>query len=170
MRKIHLDMDGVLVDLESSVIEATGYRWGEISSTKMWRIITERRPDIFASARPRYDAYELVSGVLDFAFKYRMQVEILTAIPRVTTFPEAESQKRFWIKYHFPFLLDVFKIGPRAPDKKNHARLGDILIDDSTLNTRDWGNAGGIAIRHVSAEESLKQLHTSGYRYMKLFH
>lgn len=169
MNTIHLDMDGVLADLNTEVRKATGYVWGELPSKKMWQLIRTNNPTLFLDARPLPDSFELVEGVLEYAVKYGMQVEILTAIPVLTSMPTAEMDKRLWLSENFPELIPKkFKIGPHAKDKHKHAVLGDILIDDSHLNIRDWAKVGGVAIMHKNAQESLNQLKTSKYRQMKL--
>ena len=168
MKTIHMDMDGVIVNLTAAVLKATGYRWGEISSTKMWKKLKLETPDLFLIAEPMPDARVLVDGVLKYADEHDMVVEILTAVPLMVTFPAAGDDKYKWLERHFPELAaKKFKTGPRAPDKCKHAVVGDILIDDSPLNIRDWARVGGISIFHKSAKESLARLHTSGYRRMK---
>lgn len=169
MKTIHLDLDGVLVNFTDAVFDVTGHRWGEMSSTKIWKKIRARAPDIFAIAKPMPDANVLVDGVLEFADRHGMVVEILTAVPLLETFSQAEADKIRWIELNFPVLTSrKFKTGPKATDKHKHAEVGDILIDDSHLNIRDWARVGGIPIHHVSAEESLSRLRTIGFRRMKM--
>lgn len=163
-------MDGVLVNLEDVVLEATGYVWGQISSSYLWKQIRENASDLFVRAKPMDDAADLVDGVLKYAAEHNMVVEILTAVPMLETFPAAAEQKCEWLQRHFPELASLkFKTGPHAIDKHKHAVIGDVLIDDSKLNIRDWSHVGGIAIHHVSADESIKRLKTSGWRRMKMW-
>ena len=77
---------------------------------------------------------------------------ILTAIPRRTSVPTAEADKRWWCN---AMKDEVFGgeqpevlIGPYSRDKQDHCNPGDILIDDRMSNITEWSNAGGIAIYH----------------------
>lgn len=159
-RIIHLDMDGVIVNLNKLIKERTGTTWDEQpSSSAMWRIIREKVPNLFEEADPMPDAKMLVNGVLQFAKKHHLTVEMLTAVPRLATFPQAIPQKQAWLKQHFPELAALkFKTGPHSKDKWNHATPGDVLIDDNHMNIAQWAEVGGIAILHVNAVTSLSIL------------
>ena len=153
-------MDGVIVNLDKLVRERTGTTWDEQpSSSAMWRLIREKAPNLFEEADPLPDAKILVDGVLAFAKKHGMVVEMLTAIPRLATFPLAVAQKQAWLKQYFPELSVLkFKTGPHSKDKWNHASPGDILIDDNHMNIEQWAAVGGIAILHINAASSLQKL------------
>lgn len=159
---LNLDLDGVIVDLDTLVRERTGTHWKEQpSSSKMWAIIREVIPDMFVIANPMKDAKQLVAGVLAFADENGLTVEILTAVPKLATFPQAVEQKKQWLSMHFPELAALkFKIGPHAVDKQKHAGPGDILIDDNHMNIEQWDAAGGIAIYHKNATSSLAALYS----------
>ena len=154
-RTIHLDMDGVLVDLEGTYFNISGNKREDFSSKNdFWRDISKYQ-DLFAIADPMHDAEILVSALKI----YDVNIEILTAIPLRSTFPTAEQDKENWIKEYFPYNWK-FKIGPHARDKKNHCRPGDILIDDHKPNIDDWIEAGGIGILHTSALSTIEVIST----------
>ena len=159
-RTLNLDMDGVIVNLNKLVKDRTGTTWDEQpSSSAMWRIIREKVPNLFEEAEPLPDARYLVDGVLKFAKERELTVEMLTAVPRLATFPLAVPQKQAWLRKHFPELATLkFKTGPHSKDKWNHATPGDILIDDNHMNIAQWAEVGGIAILHINAETSLSIL------------
>lgn len=171
IRTIWLDFDGVLVDMYNTLKQKTGYTFGELPSNAIWSLINEKAPNIFLESPPMPDAHELVSGVEEFADKHGIEIQFLTAIPLRKSMPTAEQQKKDWIKIHFPDLAAraKFNIGPHARDKHKHAKISDILIDDSFLNIRDWSNVGGIAIHHVNAKESLNRLSVAFFRHRKQF-
>ena len=102
-----------------------------------------------------HDADDLVEGIM-FAFS-DMEIEVLTAVPILTAFPTAASDKEERIQEHYPYGWK-FKIGSHAKDKHKHAAPGDILIDDKALNIEQWIAAGGIGILHTSADDILDQL------------
>lgn len=168
-KKIYLDLDGVLVNFLGAVFSTTGYHWGQISSSKMWKLIAAENPRIFLNADPMCYAEKLVQFVQQFAADRNLEIEILTAIPVGKLLPTAADDKRNWVYNHFPNLNYGFNIGPLASDKFKFAKAGDILIDDSHLNIRDWNKSGGIGIHHVSADSTIDRLKTVGYRLMKLF-
>ena len=146
---IHLDMDGVLADLEGTYFKLSGNTPDSFDDKKdFWKDISKYQ-NIFAVLEPMPDADLLVSSIL---FNYN--IEILTAIPLRKTFPTAESDKEEWIKKNFSHGWK-FKIGPHAKDKKNHCRPGEILIDDHKPNIDAWIEAGGIGILHTSAISTL---------------
>lgn len=162
-------MDGVLVNLGHHIKTHTGYSFGELPAGKMWQLISKHAPDLFVASLPLPDASVLMNGVLEFANFNGLSVEILTAVPVLKSFPDATQQKQLWLDKYFPNHGLKFKIGPFSKDKHKHASIGDILIDDSRMNIRDWTNAGGIAIHHVNALESLDRLKTVGHRRTKIF-
>jgi hypothetical protein len=53
----------------------------------------------------------------------------------------------------------IFK---QAKDKKDLAEPNAILIDDRKDNIQQWIDAGGIGIRHISTESTIKQLQKLG--------
>lgn len=168
MKKIFLDMDGVFVDFVGEVRRSTGFAWGEISNSQIWKRIWENNPNIFLTADRLPDALELEYNVLKFARDNGYEVEMLTAIPIASRFAYAADDKQTWLQKNCVELSKLkFNTGPHAPDKHLHAAPGDILIDDSHLNIRDWGKVGGVGIHHRNAKETMSRLHTVGHRLMK---
>jgi hypothetical protein len=45
-----------------------------------------------------------------------------------------------------------------ARDKRDHAKEGDVLVDDQLRHRALWEEAGGIFIHHKSARESIEEL------------
>jgi hypothetical protein len=45
-----------------------------------------------------------------------------------------------------------------ARDKRDHAKEGDVLVDDQVRHRHLWEGAGGIFIHHRSADQSLREL------------
>jgi hypothetical protein len=72
---------------------------------------------------------------------------ILTALPRRSSIPDAEADKRAWVKH---WVGDIeFNIGPYAKDKQRFAGPGRVLIDDSELNIPQWRSRGGFGILYT---------------------
>lgn len=164
---IYLDMDGVLVDLDAEVYNRTGYKFGELTPKEMWKLLNDVAPDLFFTAKKMHDADDLVYKVMEYAKKFNYEVGILTALPMQKSFVNAKADKIKWLQKHYPQLLKNFKVGPFAKNKKDHAKIGDILIDDLEKNIIDWNNVGGIGVLHKSADETLKNIEGFIYRSIK---
>lgn len=157
---IHVDMDGVLADFDRFVLERLGRTFDHASGPgadkEMWDFL-HGIPDLYFVLEPTSYAKEL----WDFANSFGCKVRILSAVPRRTTMPEAEDQKRRWLVKHesiFGPHVD-FNIGPFSRDKWKHARSGDILIDDRRDNCEEWISRGnGIAVLHKSLQDTIAQV------------
>ena len=148
-------MDGVLADFEGTWFKLTGTTFSDYPSNNAFWNAAKEYQNIYRILHKMHDADDLVEGIM-FAFS-DMEIEVLTAVPLLTTFPTAASDKEEWIQEHYPYGWK-FKIGPHAKDKHKHAAPGDILIDDKALNIEQWIAAGGIGILHTSADDTLDQL------------
>jgi hypothetical protein len=60
-----------------------------------------------------------------------------------------------WAAQHFP---GVRMITCMARDKRNHAKEGDVLVDDNDKFRHLWEAAGGIFVHHKSAAQSIEEL------------
>ena len=45
-----------------------------------------------------------------------------------------------------------------ARDKRDHAREGDVLVDDQLKHRHLWEEVGGVFIHHRNARDTLEQL------------
>jgi 5'(3')-deoxyribonucleotidase len=159
-RIIYLDMDGVLADFNGAMLDHFGVPFSELgtSSEHRWELITSTCPDVYSQLRVLPDADELVAGVIEACVTYDYVPAILTAIPKFGRFPDAVQHKKEWIRTKWPVLHKNFNIGPYAVNKRDHAKPGHVLIDDSSLNIPQWNAAGGYGILHANAKQSLEQL------------
>ena len=161
MIRIYIDMDGVLADFDRGIRELchmepqpqNGERDAE-ADDRMWDEI--RKVDHF------YDQLELMSGakeMFDLIYrKYGDRCEILTGVPR----PErgiatAGEDKISWMKRN---LSETVKVHIVLRKEKVQFCKGpeSVLIDDREKTIRDWKEAGGTGILHISPEESVKEL------------
>lgn len=144
---IFLDMDGVLADFDAYLIEHMGrtfpHMTGPIGDREMWDFL-KKVDHLYLKLEPTPYAFQL----WDLAHSFGSNVEILTALPRRTSLPTAEQDKKDWIKKYFSNTINV-RIGPYSRDKWKHANPGDILVDDRPDNIEDWEEKGnGIGILH----------------------
>ena len=145
---IFVDMDGVVADFDAFVLREMGRTFDHASGPQedkeMWDFLS-KVPHLYAQLEPTpyaFDLWHLVNTV-------GAKVEFLTAIPRRTTMPDAETDKRAWVARYFGEHVPV-RIGPYSRDKWKHAARNDILIDDRQDNIQDWTVKGeGIGILHI---------------------
>jgi 5'(3')-deoxyribonucleotidase len=151
--KIYIDCDGVLADFDGWKAEIAKTRPEVNDDTKgLWSVVKDE--DHFYLNLPMLpDAQELMS----FLRETEIPLAILTALPRRNTVPDAESDKRTWIKKYIDPSIE-FNIGPFAIDKQNFAKPGRVLIDDNDKNIAQWNAKGGIGILHRTLQATLEEL------------
>lgn len=146
MTTIHCDMDGVLVDfdlfikenLSDQALRDDDVMWAELHAI----------PNVYQKMKPTPYAMQLWIAIAST----NLPRQILTAIPRKTSMPTAEADKKEWVLNHEHSVFmgevpEVF-IGPHSKDKWRHCKPGDILIDDREDNCAAWETAGGFAVCH----------------------
>jgi hypothetical protein len=154
-RQIYLDCDGVLADFDAGATRILGAPPGAFEDRhgtgEFWKRLS-RAPDFFDGLEPLADAFALYEAV-----RHKGPI-ILTGMPDGGAW--AEPQKRRWAHRHFP---GVPVIATLAALKREHCHPGDVLIDDRTQHQRLWEEAGGLFIRHTSAQASIEALAEAGY-------
>lgn len=146
MRTIYLDMDGVVADFNKFASDLLGreVHWNEKDLTpEEWNRLAAI-DNMYAKLPLIKESTRLVA--MAKSFQTRFYVEFLTAIPRETTMPSAQDDKREWLMRYYPGIK--MNIGPFSRDKQNWCKPGDILVDDKWTNIEQWYAKGGIAIFH----------------------
>lgn len=152
MPTLYLDMDGVLADFNArarEILKATPEqeraaadrgRWPDSD----WRKLVE--VPHFYRHLPKTDiADDLVKLGRRFRDELGWDLKVLTAIPKGNDVPDSFQDKLEWMQAHYPDIRVHF--GPYSKDKKDHAKMGDYLVDDRQDNCREWEAAGGTAIK-----------------------
>ena len=157
MTTIYCDMDGVLVDFDRFKREYLSAK-AQVDDDTMWAELQEI-PNVFRMMKPTPYAAQLWAAIC----RHALPSKILTAIPRKTSMPSAEQNKREWVLDHRKrVFLDSppeVLIGPHSKDKWRHCKPGDILIDDRADNCAAWETAGGFTVHHLGdIETSLQRL------------
>ena len=155
---IYVDMDGVVADFDAFVFANLGRTFSHIVGPKgdseMWDFL-KSVDRLYYILPPTSYAQEL----MDMVSATGANVEFLTAIPRRTSIPGAEADKREW---NHKIFGDKYKlnIGPYSADKWKWAKEGDVLIDDRADNIEAWITKGkGHGILHkVDDFENTKRL------------
>ncbi len=149
MRQLYLDCDGVLADFDKGATAILGMSPKAFEQRrglgKFWQKLASA-PDFYFSLPLLPDATRLFEAVK------HLDPIILTGLPRGNW---AADQKMRWAAEHFP---GVRMITCMARDKRNHAKEGDVLVDDNSKFRHLWEEAGGIFVHHKNAEDTLREL------------
>jgi 5'(3')-deoxyribonucleotidase len=145
---IYCDMDGVLVDFNKGYRDLTGI---DISGSfhddpKFWEPINRAGYGFWMNLDWLKDGKKL----WNYIEKYN---------PEILSAPSKENDSRIgkhdWVKRELP---GVHLILRTAQHKIEFASPHSILIDDRPENIENWTKAGGIAIHHTSADNTIKEL------------
>lgn len=153
IRKIFIDMDGVLADFDAWK-ETMKELHPEVMEEKMamWELIAQV-DHFFLNLDPTPWAYEM----MDYLRSLGVPLAILTALPRRLVIPQAEPDKQEWIASLIDPDLE-FQIGPYAIDKQNFCEEGYVLVDDNKKNIDQWNARGGIGIYFTDLEDLKKEI------------
>jgi hypothetical protein len=166
---IYIDLDGVLVDLHSGIVELTGGPLpkertpeNKIKVEALWDTIAKEHPRFWLDLKPLPYAMQLYTEVLKIdPFPF-----ILSATPENYTGSDDSScrqQKMAWVHKNIdPTLLHrtiitKSKLKQEQIGKSPRARR-KVLIDDHPGNIARWNDAGGYGIMHTSIETTLKAI------------
>jgi 5'(3')-deoxyribonucleotidase len=155
IKKIYLDMDGVLTDFNRRYAElfgenAAGEDRPDKKNSSNW---TE-----FVMSR-QFETLDWFTGgkeLLKFVDSLKVPVEILSSTAGPKYHSEVRIQKTNWLAVNFIFYPANLIPGRRV--KRFYSYSGNILIDDTPDVTEEFAQYGGQAILHKSAEETIIQL------------
>lgn len=151
MRQLYLDCDGVLADFDAGARAILGAPPDDYARRhklgKMWAQLA-RHSDFYGTLPLMPGAMRLFEAVRHLA------PIILTGLPRGNW---AAPQKVRWAAEHFPGTRIITCM---AADKRDHAREGDVLVDDTLKHRHLWEEAGGIFVHHKDVDQTLAELAT----------
>lgn len=132
MRKIYLDMDGVLADFDGQ-------------PNALDRFIKE--DGFFLKLQPTC----LVAAINEMLkdSEQRKVIHILSASPN----KRADIQKRLWLFEHLPLLEPeniIFVRGGTSERKSDYVEPDALLIDDFSDNLLDWESKGGKGLKLIN--------------------
>jgi phosphoglycolate phosphatase-like HAD superfamily hydrolase len=153
IKKIYVDMDGVLCDFEKRYTE----RYGEISDQVRRTTFRANFDDFikteqFSTLSPMKDAHVLIR----FLNTVDVPKEILSSTAYDEVYDTISKQKTEWLSDHNIGWKTNFVPGKRH--KYKFATPDSIIIDDTYSVIEDWNKAGGIAIWHKDALSTISQL------------
>lgn len=156
MRKLCIDMDGVVADFDEYAMRTLGVGPSKgIYPEHIWQLLA-KNPRIYKDLTKTLYADTLVNCCKNLAKTQNLDLIFLTAVPKGNDVKYAFYDKVLWAQQYFPDIPVHF--GPYSKDKYKHCVIGDILIDDRVSNINEWKNAGGIAIFHTGLDQTLLEL------------
>ncbi len=141
MRRIYLDLDGVMADFDKSFTDTFGvdHRNG-MPKKEMWQYVHSK--DSFFHDLPA------IPGAMkawdDWLYEY--EPIILTACPS-SAYEHVARQKREWVRRHLGKNVLVLPVNGSESKPLFMSNQGDILIDDWGKNIAAWEEAGGVGIK-----------------------
>ena len=155
IKRIFLDMDGVLADFNLGVETLTGTHFpntdqGHNDYDDRKEELTNKR--LFRHLPIMKDMHDLIGYVRHTGLPW----EILTAAGVVNR-ELVVWDKQEWIKEHVSPTV-VVTCTMTGSQKGMFAIRGSVLIDDRQKNIDAWEKHGGIGILHTSAADTIKQL------------
>ncbi len=148
-RQLYLDCDGVLADFDKGATAVLGMHPRAFEKSRgigrFWAKLASA-PDFYFSLPLMPDAMALYEAVR------HLDPVILTGLPRGNW---AADQKVRWAAKHFP---GVRIITTMARDKRDHAKEGDVLVDDQVRHRDRWEGVGGVFVHHKNAAGTLREL------------
>jgi 5'(3')-deoxyribonucleotidase len=155
IKRIFVDMDGVLADFNTGVETLTGREFpnndqGHNDYDLRKEELTNKR--LFRNLPPMPDMYDLVAYIRHTGLPW----EILTAAGVINR-ELVVFDKNEWIREHVSPSV-VVTCTMTGSQKGMFAIKGSVLIDDRQKNLDAWIEHGGIGILHTSAEDTINQL------------
>tara|TARA_R110000824_G_scaffold5923_11_gene27151 strand:- start:6688 stop:7320 length:633 start_codon:yes stop_codon:yes gene_type:complete len=185
--QIYCDMDGVLVDLLNGIAEAIGFKDLEpniraaaiqaLESGEMWQDLIKKDKEYPELSLGTKEIFKVISHDVDFwASLPSMQdaqqlwsfLASLNPEPYILSAPWDEESRKGKILWLSGLAGNLDPMIPKdriilTHNKHKYAMNQEtgkpnILIDDMDKYTDPWMAAGGIAIKHTSAAETLREL------------
>ena len=152
--KIYLDMDGVIADFVKRYNELYHMDPDSKEARKNFsnRFMNFIRTKQFETLEPMPDT----SALIEYLKNQDVPVEILSSTGRPESHEEVARQKTVWLCNHGISFKGNFVPGKEL--KKNFATPTSLIIDDTLSVITDWQEAGGLAIHHKTARETMVML------------
>lgn len=154
---IYLDMDGVLADFEKDYLDHNGITIEEAREQRPRKEFYKYWNSFISAGRfAELPKYEGCDELLSFVRGLDVALEILSSSGGPGRHKDVVNQKDVWLeKYGIPYKRNIV---PGARYKKDYASPRTLLIDDTERNYTSFLEAGGHAILHVSADDTIKKL------------
>lgn len=151
--KIFCDLDGVLVDFDKGVINATGRSPDEQTSSKMWNRIFNY-PKFFETLDWHPHGKDLWNHILLLSKTNDVDPVILSGVPQGKK--QYIMEKNNWCSKNLGKSFNV--ITCNSKEKYKYSAIGHILIDDNLENCKLWSQYSGTSIHHISCDRTIYEL------------
>lgn len=154
MKKIFVDMDGVLADFDSYYERLYGVTTKEGFNKTRWTDFCKSAK--FASLDYFPGAERLIQYLKNIENLPGVSVMILGSTGGYDFHGEVQRQKLFWLKTHdIPFPA-IFVPGKRF--KRFHATSASMLVDDHPENVKQFIEHGGHAHQYTTPELAIPEI------------
>ena len=154
MRRIFLDMDGVLADFDGFFESTFGIATKDVTKKEMWKAIHGH--DEFFYNLPK------MPGADDLYMEACANSEagwpIILTSAGSSNFMHVAEQKKRWIKKHISEYVTVIAVREGADKAAMVQNKGDILVDDWRKNCEAWEAVGGLAVKYENATQAIADL------------
>jgi len=183
--KIFLDMDGVLADFDTYILDKYGIKNCKDAYSTDWNDKTDDQKKLgnaiakAINSRHFFRDLPVMPGAHNLwkaAHRGSDKPYVLTAIPESCNENEVKKDKRDWIHQYMNEVHDDEFIACERSEKvqyamgftglpRNMTRVPNILIDDLPLNCKAWTKAGGYGILFEDSEQSIAALNEAHQYY-----
>jgi hypothetical protein len=158
IKKIYLDMDGVIADFTKGYKQLNNMEPREAEKNKKFDHFFDEfiSAQTFANLDLMPGARELLTFLNHVYLNRSIPTEILSSTANQDRYDEISRQKNIWLQKHGISFKPNYVPGKRL--KYQFATPDSVIIDDTLSVIEDWRKAGGIAIWHKDAATTLAQL------------
>jgi 5'(3')-deoxyribonucleotidase len=154
IKKIYLDMDGVIANFEKRYVERYGELPGSMRDRKEWS--TNWHDFIETKQFETLEYWPDAEKLLGFLATLKVPVEILTSSGGNARHDDVAAQKEVWLcKHGIPYKINVVA-GRR--NKAKYAQPDYVMIDDTPDVIESFVKAGGTGILYKDFGECKKLL------------
>ena len=157
MRRIFVDLDGVMSDFDGFFLQEFGVETKDVTKKEMWKAINSY--DRFFTKLPLMSgAISLYRQAINHLHLYNADEVIILTSAGTSNYAAVAEQKKAWVKEHLDENVLVICVKDGLDKASMVQNKGDILIDDWRLNCEAWEAAGGVAIKYENATQAIHDL------------
>lgn len=163
---IFIDLDDTVADFRKSaenILERKLSLNCRDITDEEWKKISEHK-NFYRDLDLKDGAKDLVNFAYEIAYKNKLDVLFLSAIPNKLNRDWAISNKLKWIENHFSLIQSIFTFTSR--EKRFFSYFGNILIDDKEDVINEWNKGGyGILLRNCYGAKAELQNYLTFKKY-----